>query len=378
MPGAPGISLTIRDVRVVPYALAFRRPFATAREAIALRRGFTVWVADTAGRWGVGEAAPLPGFGMERLEECAAALEAGRGALTGRAIALPRSWSPRLQPGFGILPDADLRPAARHGLECALLDLATQQAGIPLSRWFHPLAATQVPVNATVGAAAPEEAARQAEEQVARGFTTLKIKVGVGGDAADAARLAAVRAAAGPAVRLRIDANEAWDEAQALRMLRRLAPLGVEYAEQPVPATEIDAMARLSAASPVPIAADEMVTTEARALAVLRARAAHVLVLKPMALGGLIAALRVAHRALAGGVPVVLTTMLEGVYARMAAVHAAAALPALAAGRVVLPACGLATGHLLREDLVALPPLPQRGSFAVPAAPGLGIGGTPP
>jgi L-alanine-DL-glutamate epimerase-like enolase superfamily enzyme len=75
---------------------------------------------------------------------------------------------------------------------------------------------------------------------------------------------------------------------------------------------------------------------------------------------------------------VVLTTMLEGVYARMAAVHAAAALPALAAGRVVLPACGLATGHLLREDLVALPPLPQRGSFAVPAAPGLGIGGTPP
>jgi L-alanine-DL-glutamate epimerase-like enolase superfamily enzyme len=232
-------------------------------------------------------------------------------------------------------------------------------------------------VNATLGASAPDEAARQAGEQVAQGFTTLKIKVGVGGDDADAARVAAVRAAAGPAVRLRIDANGAWEEARALRMLRRLAPLGVEYAEQPVPATEIDTMARLCAASPVPIAADEMVTTEASALAALRAHAAQVLVLKPMALGGLIAALRVAHRAFAEAVPVVLTTMLEGVFARMAALHAAAALPALADGRVTLPACGLATGHLLAEDLVAQPPLPHQGIFAVPALPGLGIGSLP-
>lgn len=373
MPVAPEVPLTIRDMRVAPYALPFRRPFATARETIAARRGFVVWVEDAAGRRGVGEAAPLEGFGMESLDACAAALEAWRPALVGRQWVPPGGWSPGLAPGLDLLPQGHRHPAARHGVECALLDLAAHAAGLPLARWLHSAAAGSVPVNATLGADAPEEAARQAREQVARGFGTLKLKVGVGGDDADAARVMAVRAAAGPDVRLRIDANGAWSETQALRMLRRLALQHLEYAEQPVPATELDAMVRLAKESPVPIAADEMVTSEASALDVLQSRAAQVLVLKPMALGGLIATLRIAHQAFQRGIPVVLTTMLEGIFARMAAVHAAAALPALAGGRVPQPACGLATGHLLTRDLVPGPPAPQGGAFAVPSAPGLGV-----
>ncbi len=378
MPAPPQRLLQIRAVRVVPYALPFRLPFATARETIAQRRGFAVWVSDGAGRWGVGEAAPLEGFGMESLDACAAALEAWRGALAGREWRPPGGWSPHLAPGLDLLPDAHHTPAARHGVECALLDLAAQAAGLPLARWLHPGAAASVPLNATLGATASEEAARQARELVAQGFGTLKLKVGVGGDDADAARVEAVRAAAGPRVRLRIDANGAWSEAQALRMLRRLAPQQLEYAEQPVPATDLAAMARLSAAGPVPIAADEMASSEESARTVLEARAAQVLVLKPMALGGLIATLRIAALAFQYGVPVVLSTMLEGVFARMAAVHAAAALPALAGGRVPQPACGLATGHLLTHDLLPLPPAPHQGEFAVPSAPGLGLPGALP
>lgn len=372
MPDAAPRRLRITRVRTVPYALPLRRPLRTAHETIAVRRGFAVWVGDGEGRWGVGEAAPLQGFGMETLEECAAALSAWQAALPGTEVPLPPAGSPELAAGLGILPDQPQRPAARHGLECALLDLVSRALGLPLARWLHPGAAAQVPVNATLAALSPDDAAREAQAALRQGFGTLKLKVAVAGDEADVERVAAVRQAAGPAARLRVDANGGWSEAQAARMLARLAPYELEYVEQPVPARELPALARLAAGSPIPIAADEAAATEAGAMAVLRLRAARVLVLKPMALGGPLPTLRIARAAAALGLPVVLTTMLEGAYGRTAALHAAAALPALAPGLPVL-ACGLATGGLLAEDLVAGAPQPAQGALAVPTGPGLGL-----
>jgi o-succinylbenzoate synthase len=372
MPDTPPRRLRITRVWAVPYALPLCRPLRTAHETIAVRRGFVVWVRDNTGCWGAGEAAPLQGFGMESLEECAAALSAWEAALPGKEIPLPSEWSPQLPAVLGIIPDRTHCPAARHGLECALVDLVSQAHGMPLARWLHPGAATTVSVNATLIAVSPEEAAREAEAAVRQGFGTLKLKAAVAGDDADVRRVAAVRRTVDAAVRLRVDANGGWSEQQARRMLERLAPYGIEYLEQPVPAQNLPALARLAADSPVPIAADEAVSTEAGALEVLRLRAARVLVLKPMALGGLLATLRIVRQASAAGIPAVLTTMLEGAYGRTAALHAAAALPALAPGVPVL-ACGLATGDLLAQDLVAAAPRPVQGALAVPAAPGLGL-----
>jgi o-succinylbenzoate synthase len=374
MPDDPRRSnrIRIRAVRVVPYALPFRQPFRTAHEVLTVRRGFAVWVSDDQGRLGVGEAAPLPGFGMESLEACALTLSNWQVALPGNPVELPALWSPALASGLGVVPNHAHRPAAQHGLECALLDLAAQAAGVPLARWLHPAAAADVALNATLGATAPEEAAAQALAWQRQGFATLKLKVGVGGDLADIARAEAVRLAVGTGVRLRLDANEAWSEEQAARMARRLAPLDIEYIEQPVPAGDLAALARIRASSPIPVAADEAAATAEGAAAVLRERAAHILVLKPMALGGVVATLRIARLAFEQGIPVVITTMLEGVYGRTAALHAAAALPALAQGRVPTLACGLATGHLLAEDLADDPPQPHHGRLAVPQVPGLG------
>jgi o-succinylbenzoate synthase len=364
----------IQELRVAPYALPFRLPFTTARQTLTVRHGFVVWVRDSAGRWGVGEAAPLDGFGMESLIECAATLAEWQRVLPGTSVHFPVTWHESLEPAFGIPLKASHRPAALHGLECALLDLAAQAAGVPLSRWLHPSAEGRVSVNATLGATSLQETVQQARARVAEGFGTLKLKVGVGGGDADVARVEAVRGAVGPTIQLRADANESWSEAQALEVLRRLAPSGIEYVEQPVPAMDLAALGRLSVASPVPVAADEASSSEAGARAVLAARAASVLVLKPMALGGLLTTLQIAREAFAQSIPVVLTSMLEGVYGRTAALHAAAALPALAAGRVPTLACGLATGGLLAQDLVMEPPQPAFGRLAVPPQTGLGVG----
>src|SRR6185503_12167665 len=96
-------------------------------------------------------------------------------------------------------------------------------------------------------------AAAAGADAVMRGYAAVKVKVGVGDDAG---RVAAVRAAVGPAVAIRADANGAWSSPQeALANLRALEPLGLELCEEPVHG--IDAMREVRAESPMPVALDE-------------------------------------------------------------------------------------------------------------------------
>jgi len=368
-------TLRIVSFRWEPYALPFAQPFATAGGRLEERRGFLVRLQDDRGAWSVGEAAPLPDFGGETLSACEAQLRRWEEELPGCAMELePRPALPA--PAFGLLPAPITSPTAVHALESALLDLAARRAGLTLARWLHPAAPLQVAVNATLGATEASAAAAAARDAVAQGFRTLKLKVGVGGAAADEARLRAVREAVGSGVRLRIDANGAWSREEALALLERWVPLGLEYAEQPVSPADPEALAWLVMRSPVPIAADESIRAPADAERLLRQRAASLLVLKPMLLGGPLTTLRIARASLAARVPVVVTTVLEGIYGRLAALHVAAAVAALHAEsglEAPPPACGLATGALLVRDHVPQPPVPLGGVWYVPSGPGLGL-----
>jgi o-succinylbenzoate synthase len=206
----------------------------------------------------------------------------------------------------------------------------------------------------------------EAERAVARGFSTLKLKVGADAPSLDRARLAAVHEAVGDEAELRIDANGAWSPARAIEILRDLDSLDLELAEQPVPADDIAGMARVRAAVLVPIAADESLSDFARAARLLEARAADAFVLKPAALGGLRAAAMLAQRARAAGVRVLVTSSIDGAIARAAALALAESLPD------PLPACGLATGELLAGDLAAGPE-PKDGYIDLAESPGLGV-----
>jgi L-alanine-DL-glutamate epimerase-like enolase superfamily enzyme len=160
-----------------------------------------------------------------------------------------------------------------------------------------------------------------------------------------------------PEVKLRLDANGAWTAEEALRKLRELSPLGIELCEQPTAD-----LAGLDGCA-VPIAADEMLATDPEG-ALRRAR---ILVLKPMLLGGLTAALDLARRAHGLGLSLVVTTALEGPVGRAGASHLAAAVLALGPQ----PAAGIATGRLFAEALD--PFAPQRGVVRIPDLPGLGL-----
>jgi O-succinylbenzoate synthase len=219
--------------------------------------------------------------------------------------------------------------------------------------WPPPRRAT-VPVNALVPAVAPPVAARLAAETAAAGLRTVKVKVGGGPPADDADRVAAVRDALGPAGRIRLDANGAWDVDAAVAAIDRLARFDVELVEQPV--ADLADLARVRRRVGVPVAADESLRTldDARRLAALGA--ADAVVVKVQPLGGVRAALDVVE---ASGVPAIVSSLYETSVGLAAGLALAAALPELPF------ACGLGTGSLLAGDVVTDPLVPEAGMLPV-------------
>lgn len=220
--------------------------------------------------------------------------------------------------------------------------------------WPEPVR-DRVPVNVTVPAVGPE----RAHAIVAHaGCTTAKVKVAERGQdpAEDDARVAAVREALGPAGRIRVDANAAWDVETAVARIRALDRVagGLEYVEQPC--RTVEDLVAVRRRVDVPIAADEAIRLADDPMAAVRAGACDVVVLKVAPLGGVRACLELAERV---GLPVVVSSALETSVGLAAGVALAAALPELPY------ACGLGTARLLAADVVAEPLLPVDGAILV-------------
>lgn len=332
------------------FSLPLARPLETAEGAIERREGFLVRLGDDP--IGIGEATPLPGW-TESVAACHEALEDGIDS----AEALDSADD---------LPAMSSIPAARHGLELALLDRTARDAGVPLYRLLGGARRVlSVPANATVGDGGEEETVSRCRESVGSGFRTVKVKVGARPLDEDIERLRAVRRAVGEGTELRVDANGAWSDETATTAIEALADLGVSLVEQPVARGDLAGHARLRDRG-VAIALDESLVVH-DVETVLEADAADVLVLKPMVLGGVDRAAKVAKRARSAGSDVVVSTTIDAVVARTAAVHLAAALD-------VERACGLATSEWLARDVGSDPAAVVDGSVSVPQGAGHGVG----
>ena len=355
--------MRIVAARLTPVRLPLERPLVTGHGKIAAREGAVLELEDDSGARGLGEALPLPGFGLETFAQTETALQ----EMARTAVSAPEtSLSERLDRAAREHADA---PCARAAFDVALHDLAARRDGLPLASWLAKHAGTtarvEVAASRLLTSIAADATAAEARRAVAEGFGTLKLKVGAGAFEADLERVAAVRESVGPDTALRVDANGAWSEREALEHIARLARHGIELLEQPIAAGDPAALARVREAAPFPIAADESVGDEAAAEALLAVGAADLFVLKPAALGGLRPCHRIAERARGSGVGVVVTSFLDSALGVCAALHLAASLP------VERAAAGLATSDHLVHDL-AEPPAWRAGSLRVPAEPGLG------
>ncbi|REE03961.1 o-succinylbenzoate synthase [Citricoccus nitrophenolicus] len=254
---------------------------------------------------------------------------------------------------------AEFSPFAEYGPEESSRWLAAAiEAG--WQGWPAPVR-DSVPVNATVPAVAAADVGRVLDSFGEVPAVKVKVaeagRTGPEGVTEDVARVAEVRRLR-PGAALRIDANQGWDHATALAALQRLAEHGLEYAEQPV--AGIAGLARLrealhAAGTPVRIAADESVRKETDPLAVARAGAADLVVVKVQPLGGVRRALGIVG---AAGLDAVVSSALDTSVGIAAGVALAASLPALPY------ACGLGTVALFTEDVAIRPWIPDGGRLA--------------
>ncbi|MGI8881332.1 MAG: o-succinylbenzoate synthase [Jatrophihabitans sp.] len=216
----------------------------------------------------------------------------------------------------------------------------------------------RIAVNVTIPATDPMHAATLV--RASGGCRTAKVKVAEPGqdEAADLARLEAVRDAIGATGRIRIDANAGWDVDTAVRLipLYERASGGLEYVEQPCPS--VDDLAAVRRAVDVPIAADESIRRSDDPMRVIAVEAADVIVLKVAPLGGVRACLRLAEQV---GLPVVVSSAVDTAVGIAAGLALAAVLPELPY------ACGLATGSLLAADVVGNSQRPVDGELSVGA-----------
>ena len=345
------------------YRIPFRQPFATAHGTQTVRRGVLLQLHTDSGAVGLGEAAPIPGSPPQVWSDVATLLTAVSSLLSDNQLE-------KIPDAVG--PVAYLHPAAvaavRCGLDTAVCDLLAQAEDVPLRQWLHREASETVPVNATIAAPDAALAASAAAKARAAGFPCVKLKVGMAASVeVERERVAAVRQAIGPQLKLRLDANGAWGVERAVRTIQALEPYDIELVEQPVAGGDTEALRRVGRAVNTPIAADEAVNSVAAADRLLRADSAQALVIKPMVVGGLRPARQIIERAQAQGVSCIVTTTLDTGIGTAAALHLAATLPSPGL------ACGLATGGLLATDLLATPLSVRDGRMQTPSRAGLGV-----
>jgi L-alanine-DL-glutamate epimerase-like enolase superfamily enzyme len=333
--------------RVLRLAAPLEASYGTVRERELLLLGLT----DAEGITGHGEAAPLEPYDGVSLQRVKRALDAYRPVLEA-------SGRPRGAQLLDACRRVDDLPQALAAVDLALWDLAGQREGRSVAALLTDRPGASVTVNATLAATDRATAASAAAQAVQQGFACVKVKVGVGDDAG---RVAAVRAAAGPDVALRLDANGAWEVEEAVRAIDALAPAGLELVEEP--ARGLRAVRAVRERVAVRVAIDET-AAERGALGAGVADAVCLKISRCGGIGGLVAAAALVR---ASGAEVYLSSTLDGPLGIAAAVHAAAAL----SGYGAMPACGLATLGIFDGTDDVLPVV--NGEIAVPAGPGLGV-----
>jgi len=250
------------------------------------------------------------------------------------------------------------------GFDVALWDLQGRVLGLPVHRLFGGARRERVGYFHFLQGGSTAELATDAAEAAADGERVFYLKVGRG-DAHDLEAVAAVRAEIGNA-RLRLDANEAWDPHQTIRMCRQLEPFGIEFLEQPVPGWNIEALAHVRQAVGIPIVADQAAFTLNDVETICRRRAADMICIGIREIGGIQPLLKAATVAEAAGLSICIHGSFTTGITTCAEHHAALAMPNLDDGNQIM--C-----QLLARDLVKAPTLrPRQGWLDAIDGPGLG------
>ncbi len=350
--------MRLASIEVIPYALPFKRPYVTARGTLTRREMVLLRLTSDDGIVGLGEAVPLSLRGGVTIEQVVAELSAlaelaelDETVVGGPTLGLS---APARCAALTALHDLRSLPAAE--------DAARRDDLSPTGRQIGP-SAGGVRCNATLVAGEAEAVAADALGWAAEGYSTFKLKLGVGDDVG---QVRAVREAVGPEAKIRVDVNAAWDVAQAARTLSALEEFDLELAEQPV--ASLDELAELAGRTAIPLAGDESIETRADAELAASTGACRLAAVKLTKVGGPEEAIAIAEV-----IPSYLSSALDGPVGIAAAAQVAQTLRDTAPPGAPELAHGLASQRLFASTISAVECELRDGMLYPPPGPGLGV-----
>ncbi|MBC8162206.1 MAG: dipeptide epimerase [Roseiflexaceae bacterium] len=273
------MSTTIRSLNVEHLNIPLLSPFGIAGGTQDVARNLLLTVELADGTRGYGEAAPFEAYNGETQQAALEAVGKVRSIIEGADAREWRLIASKLKQIIGAVG------SARCGVETAVLDALTRHARMPLWSFFGGVSTT-LETDMTVTTGSVEQAAADARAVLARGISTIKIKIGSGDLAHDVARVRAIAEAA-PAAPLMLDGNGGFSADQALQVTAALEEHGITpiLFEQPVRPNDFEGLRQMTMWSGVPIAADESAPNAREVLRVALERAAHVVNIKLMKAG---------------------------------------------------------------------------------------------
>ncbi|GGD94343.1 mandelate racemase/muconate lactonizing enzyme family protein [Paenibacillus nasutitermitis] len=281
--------MRIYNIEVFPLILPMKQDFTISSGSVGAKSQGAphVYVKVTAdnGAIGWGEARPSHRWSYETLETVTSTLTNYlRPALLGAnvtdlcTIHSIMNKEIKAGPGSG-------QPIAKAAVDMAVLDLIGSASGKTLSELWFSAPKTTTQLSYLISTSSPEEAERKALYAKSKQYKGLDVKIGID-PSRDIEILDAVKSAA-PDLFLRVDANQAYNVQQAVKLAKRMEQIGIDVLEQPLKANDLFGHAELRRKTCIPIALDESIWTAGDLVQAVRAEACDTVVIKLTKMGGL-------------------------------------------------------------------------------------------
>ncbi len=344
--------MRICDFKIFQYQLPLSRELPVLGKSLTKREGFLIKLCDEHGHTGWGETAPLAGVSLEMPDIIREQLKTVRSHLSGQPI--PTNIGQKTSKFSTWLKDIVLAPSVHFGIETAVLSLKAESLKKTLANVIDDNYQTSIPINGLL-AGSRQSILKEAQQLLAEGYKTFKLKVGNAPLAEDIATCNALTQVIADRAILRLDANKSWSLTQAFEFCNAIDFKVIEYIEEPL--NDFSAVGEFYSETLIPVAIDE--SLKKYSLKEIKSfDGVEIVILKPTLLGGFEKITHLVEEAHAYGLQTILTSTFEsGIGLR--------ALANLAASYSKHTTVGLDTAKWFSQDVVLSPLRPQNGRLQI-------------
>jgi len=356
--------MKIKDIRVTPLRLETKVPYVWSQ---GVEHAFTVNLIEIEaedGTIGFGETTAAPDADAQKI----ILLKLAKSYIDRSVFDITTARDDAYKRNFLVFGGNMPRYANQLfcGLEMAALDLQGKLLGLPVWDLLGGETRKNVGYFYFLQGQSTEELAADARAGAYAGHPIIYLKVGISPDY-DLSNIHAIREAIGPDYRLRLDANEAWDPAMALRMIKTIEPYNIEYIEQPTTSLSLLPLKHLKERSPVSLGADQSVFTLQDVYQACATGAADMIAVGPREIGGLRAMMKAAAICEGAGLTLCIHSSMTTGITTCAEHHVCRAVANLDDGNQIM-------WQLLKDNIIAAPSLePLKGVLSLEGRSGLGF-----